>query len=92
MGMMWWLDDSNRTVEEKLGGAKVYYTNKTGIVPNLCLVDPGWIKEEREIAGMRVVPDRRVLRNTLWMGREAPPPTPPQMPAENAGHLERGAV
>lgn len=70
MNMMLWWDDSGLTAEEKIGRAKSYYTNKTGQVPNVCLVDLGMIAEEKEIAGMRVIPDKRVMRHYLWLGVE----------------------
>jgi hypothetical protein len=39
-GMLWYYDDNQRTLEEKVRRAADYYRNKYGRAPDLCLVNP----------------------------------------------------
>lgn len=70
MYLMWW-DEKIGTAEEKISRAGDYYAHKTGRRPTVAKVDLGMIKEEKVIAGMKVTPDRMVLRNMIWLGEEA---------------------
>jgi hypothetical protein len=69
MYLLWW-DEQIGTAEEKIGRAANYYANRTGRHPTVARVDLGMIKEEKVIHGMKVTPDRQVLRNMIWLGEE----------------------
>jgi hypothetical protein len=40
IGMLWYDDDRQRTLEEKVRRAADYYRQKYGQSPNLCLINP----------------------------------------------------
>lgn len=71
---MGWFDATKKTVEEKILDAANWYQQKYGVRPNTCLVSlANWPEEwgaEREIQGIRTLPDKYTWANGLLIGVE----------------------
>ncbi len=67
VGMMW-LDDSKRSLEEKVERAATYYHEKYGRVPNFCCVNPHMLAEPQLIDKIEVLPVGNILPHHLWIG------------------------
>ena len=71
IGMLWFDDDSRRTLEEKLRRAMEHYLTKYGHSPTLCFVHPETLNGGPErIAGLHVRKSRLVMPNHFWIGFE----------------------
>ena len=69
IGMLWYDDDRQRTLDQKVARAVEYYASKYGSRPNLCHVNPGMLPAGATIAaGVRVMPARMVMANHFWLG------------------------
>ena len=73
IGMLWFDDDSRRGLDEKVARAAAYYKKKYGMQPTECHVNPAMLGAEGAgdgltTAGVRVRPNRTVIRNHLWLG------------------------
>jgi hypothetical protein len=81
---MLWFDDSSATLAAKIKKAAEYYHKKYGRWPELCLVHPNMLKDQKlEIEKITVRPYRPVLPGHIWIGVEDRPQTVPSegMPA-----------
>jgi len=96
IGMLW-LDDSTRSVDEKVKRAVAFYTEKYGRQPTLCMVNPTTTESEGTMAGVQVRPARSVLPHHFLVGVEeerpngktAPAPPRPGLAADKGtGQLE----
>lgn len=68
--MLWW-DDSNSTLAEKIKKAAAYYEKKYGRAPELCLVHPNMLKDQKlEVDKITIRPWRYVLPGHIWIGIE----------------------
>jgi hypothetical protein len=67
IGMLW-LDDSQRSLAEKVQRAATYYQEKYGRVPDFCAVPPQMSQETQKIDQIEIHPMRSVLPNHLWIG------------------------
>ena len=71
---MLWFDNSADTLTAKICKAADYYHKKYGRRPELCLVHPNMLKDQKlEIEGITVRPYRPVLPGHLWVGIEEQP-------------------
>jgi len=83
IGLLWFDDDPNRDLQQKVGNAARRYTEKFGRQPTVCYVHPSMLNGlggsgngasviSLDIGGLhlRVVPRRSVLRHHLWLGNE----------------------
>jgi hypothetical protein len=79
LGLLWFDDDPNRDLKQKLGNATRRYMEKFGHQPTICYVHPSMLNGladngasavSLEVGGLqlRVVPRRSVLRHHLWLG------------------------
>ena len=68
-GMMWFDDDKNRSIEEKIGNAIDYYHQKYGIVPTQCCVSAKSIQEEFLVNEVSVKPRKFIRPQHFWIGR-----------------------
>lgn len=69
VGMLWLDADSKRTLEEKVERAAVYYRDKYGCDPDLCLVNTATFSEEEIVVGeVKVQRTKNVLPHHFWMG------------------------
>jgi hypothetical protein len=76
IGMLWYDDDAKRQLDEKVARAVEYYRAKYGVLPTECYVNPGMLGENQSAttAGVRLRPNRTVIKNHFWLGvGEAPP-------------------
>ena len=68
---MLWFDDSPTTLTIKIQKAVDYYQKKYGRLPDLCLVHPNMLKDNKLDAGkITVRPYRPVLPGHIWVGVE----------------------
>jgi len=74
IGMLWF-DNSALSLAEKVRKAAKYYQKKYGRIPDLCLVHPSMVGDQKleEIEGITVRPYRPVLPHHLWIGVEELP-------------------
>ena len=75
VGWLWFDNDSNRTVEEKIKRAAERYREKFGRKPNTCYVHPQAIAGEEQgltcsvkDGTVRVVAARNILPHHFWLG------------------------
>jgi len=68
---MLWFDDSPTTLTIKIQKAVEYYQKKYGRSPDLCLVHPNMLKDNKLDEGkITVRPYRPVLPGHIWVGVE----------------------
>ncbi len=72
---MLWFDNSQTALSVKIAKAAEYYTRKYGRRPDLCLVHPSMMANQRvmEIDHLIVRPYRPVLPGHIWIGIEEKP-------------------
>lgn len=70
-GMLWFDNDPNRNLEEKLRRAVTRYLVKYGSSPNVCYVHPSMlIGQQPAVAGMVVRGTNMVLPDHFWLGHD----------------------
>lgn len=68
---MLWFDDSQTALDIKIQKAADYYHKKYGRTPNLCLIHPNMLGDEKlKDEKITVRPYRPVLPGHLWIGNE----------------------
>jgi len=68
---MLWFDDSQTALDVKIQKAADYYHKKYGRIPNLCLIHPNMLGDEKfKEEKITVRPYRPVLPGHLWIGNE----------------------
>ena len=76
VGMLWYDNDKHTALAVKVERAAIYYRQKYGCHPDLCLVHPsmlveGAIPAEMKQAGrVALRPNRLILPGHLWIGVE----------------------
>jgi len=71
IGMLWFDDDSRRTLEEKVQRAAEHYSDKYGHQATLCFVKPQTLNGgPQRIAGIHIRNSRTVMPNHFWIGFE----------------------
>ena len=63
-----WYDASDRPLSFKLATASRFYTQKYGLVPNLCHVHPSAVEKDGLIDGIMVKRDKMVVKGHLFIG------------------------
>jgi hypothetical protein len=72
-GMLWFSNDPNKSLAEKVMEARQYYRMKYLTYPNLCLIHPGALinlTPPITFMDMSIRPNRGVLPGHLWIGVE----------------------
>nr|MBN1228606.1 hypothetical protein [Anaerolineae bacterium] len=70
-GMLWFDDDMQRKLDEKLARAAARYLSKYGHEPNLCYVHPSTLfSSPGRVAGMALKESNIVLPHHYWLMRE----------------------
>lgn len=71
-GMLWFDNDKNSTLTNKVGQAAEYYHKKYGQQPNLCLVHPRMVESEAErlspAGSVEIQPSPDILLHHFWIG------------------------
>ena len=70
-GMLWLDDSKNRTVEDKITRALLWYKENYGPKPNLCFVNQKISAEEVTIDGVDIRPASFIQPNHFWIGSAA---------------------
>jgi len=71
VGWMWFDDDTQASLEEKVRKAAGRYRKKFGCRPNTCCVNPALLPDGREeiwCGRVRVIPLPNVLSHHFWLG------------------------
>jgi hypothetical protein len=69
IGMLWYDDDSQRPLGEKVARAVDYYKTKYGSVPTVCFVNPAALKDAPDTAaGVQIRSARNVMVDHFWLG------------------------
>ncbi len=72
VGMLWFDDDPQKALAQKVREAAAYYRRKYG-EPNICFVPPQALPQgSLSVAGVRVLPLATVPPEHLWLGVEEP--------------------
>lgn len=72
VGMLWLDADVKRTLEEKVERAALYYRDKYGQSPDLCLVNTSTFPEEEITVGaVKVQRAKNVLPHHFWVGQSS---------------------
>jgi hypothetical protein len=70
-GMLWYDDDSERTLEEKVRRAADYYRDKFGRLPDLCLLNPNTLNGgPAKVAKIELRTKPNVLLHHFWLGMD----------------------
>lgn len=67
-GMLWLDDTKNRTVEDKIMRALIWYKEHYDPKPTLCFVNQAAVKEETKIEGIDIRPASFIQPNHFWIG------------------------
>jgi len=75
IGMMWFDNDKQTALDDKVSKAAEYYQRKYGGVPNLCLVHPSMLPAGAEAAAetsrkVIVRAHRLIQPGNFWIGME----------------------
>jgi hypothetical protein len=73
VGLLWFDDDPNRKLEQKVLRAATHYEHKYGQLPNLCFVHPSVFdgngkRPVKKAGGVEIRPGRSVLPHHFWLG------------------------
>jgi len=69
VGWMWFDNDPNRTIEEKVRRAAEKYRAKFGRFPNTCYVNQAAIAEsETKVGRVKVIGAPNILPHHFWLG------------------------
>lgn len=81
LGMLWFDNDSKKSLETKVHEAAQYYREKYGAKANLCYVHPSMsMADVHHLNGIEVRTSRSILPNHLWLGVENGRVSLPDMP------------
>ena len=72
-GLLWYDDDPQCDLAEKVSRAAKRYRHKFGMSPDVCYVHPSAVNasgEEQDINGVHVDSLMSVLRHHFWLGQE----------------------
>jgi hypothetical protein len=70
IGMLWFDDDTQRDLTEKVLRAVAYYRSKYGATPNLCFVNAASLPDGPAVtAGVQLRPEHTVQPHYFWLGR-----------------------
>ncbi len=70
VGMLWFDDNKDRTLAEKIDRAARHYQDKYGVRPTLVYVHPVMMQGSKiEVPGIEVKTTNMVLPHHLWLGR-----------------------
>ena len=71
LGMLWFDNDKDTTLPDKISKAAAYYRTKYGETPNIVFTNPKTLGETiPAVPGFTVKATRSIMPNHLWMGVE----------------------
>ena len=68
IGMLWFDNDPNTELDDKIARAAAYYLNKYGQAPNVCFVHHSMANGEKQPGRIEIRTTNAVLPNHLWIG------------------------
>lgn len=70
VGMLWFDDDTKKSLRDKIIGAKEYYQDKHSRSPTVCKVHPITLGDQEipEIEGLHISASSAVLQDHFWIG------------------------
>ena len=75
IGMMWFDNDQNTSVMEKVERAAAFYRDKYGSIPNLCFAHPVTMGKApiKTDSGIDVLTSGAILPDCFWIGLDESP-------------------
>lgn len=71
IGLMWFDNDPDRTIEEKIRTAAAFYLAKSGVSPDRCFVNADQLGDETvAIDGVEIDGVRWIMKNNFYVGKE----------------------
>ena len=67
-GLLWFDNDPNRTLEDKVLQAAARYERKYGQTPNVCFVHHSQRNGAEKFGGVKIRTDRSILLHHFWIG------------------------
>lgn len=67
-GMLWFDNDPQLNLSNKITRAAAYYQKKYGQKPNLCFVHPSMLKEKTGKDGFEIRSTKMIMPNHIWIG------------------------
>ena len=70
VGLLWFDDDPQRGIEEKVQRAAQRYRERFGRLPNVCYVNPIALPQKKELrcGRVRIIAAPNVLPHHFWVG------------------------
>lgn len=91
-GLLWYDDDAERDLADKIARAVERYRLKFGAPPDTCYVHPSALENNGKrlsVDGVRVAPLRGVLPHHFWLGQEEKRPASPSVKTHRRGNSSR---
>jgi hypothetical protein len=72
IGMLWFDADRESTLSNRIERAVLYYQQKYGSLPEICVSHPNTISDGKpqQIAGVRIERSSAILPDHFWLGVE----------------------
>jgi hypothetical protein len=67
-GMLWFDNDPQLDLPNKITRAAAYYQKKYGQKPNLCFVHPSMLSDKSLQEGFEIRPTKMIMPNHIWIG------------------------
>lgn len=68
-GLLWFSNNTDYTLAQKIGLAAQFYYDRYGMKPTLCFVNPVMLADEKaEVEGIEIRATHSVLPNHFWIG------------------------
>lgn len=68
LGMLWFDEDKDTTIEQKVERAITYYKEKYVKVPDVCFVHSAAIGKIKSCHGVELRPNDTIQKNHFWIG------------------------
>jgi hypothetical protein len=67
-GLLWYDNQKNVDLKERISSAVKYFENKYGYLPEICYINPITMgKEIEQNESIKVIPNDRVILNHFWL-------------------------
>ena len=67
-GILWFDDNTKKTLIERYATGAVYYFDKYHAVPNICFVHPSMLEGQTIPEYIEILPNKNLMSGYLWIG------------------------
>jgi hypothetical protein len=72
-GLLWFDDDPDMDLENKITRAAIFYQDRYGLMPDLCFVNPSILPRQLHCTmGIEIRPNRQLQPEHIWLGHLHP--------------------